>query len=230
MQSNARRFFYTIITPSEVLRLTFSRRRSGIQITQKGNFMKNIYEILKSIGVEIPEEKKADFDKAMNENYKTVNELEKVKTARDNYKSQLDTATTQLKEFEGVDVKDLQGKITTLNDQLSTQKADFEKQLADRDFDDMLNGEISKSKAKNSKAVRALLDLDKIRASKNQSEDIKTALDKIKEENDYLFESDEPLDNPVLVGKTTGQKKQQKSNEDLSKMSYEEYVEWRKGD
>ena len=85
--------------------------------------MKNIHEILKSVGFEIPADKKADFDKAVLENYKTVAEAEKLRTARDNYKSQLDTATEQLKSFEGVNVEELQGKITTLNQQLSTQKA-----------------------------------------------------------------------------------------------------------
>ena len=40
--------------------------------------MKNIYEILKDYGVEIPADKKADFDKAVSENYKTVAEVEKI--------------------------------------------------------------------------------------------------------------------------------------------------------
>ena len=41
--------------------------------------MKNIYEILKDYGLEIPEEKKADFDKSWKENYRTKNEYDKVK-------------------------------------------------------------------------------------------------------------------------------------------------------
>ena len=174
--------------------------------------MKNIHEILKSVGLEVPEDKKADFDKAVLENYKTAAEAEKLRTVRDNYKTRLDTATEQLKAFEGVNVDDLQGKITTLNRQLADQKADFEKQLADRDFDDMLNGAISGSKAKNVKAVRALLDLDAIRSSKNQAADVEAALKKVKEENDYLFTSDEPIDNPGFTGETGGK---QGANEDM---------------
>ena len=166
--------------------------------------MKNIHEILKGFGIEIPEDKKSEFETALKENYITVGEADKIKNARDNYKSQLDNATEQLKGFEGVDVADLQGKITTLNQQLADQKADFDRQLADRDFDDLLNGAISESKAKNVKAVRALLDVDAIKASKNQSDDIKAALAKVKEENDYLFTSDEPLDNPDYTGRTGG--------------------------
>ena len=188
--------------------------------------MKNIHEILKSFGFELPADKKAEFDTAVKENYSPIAELEKVRNARDTYKSQLDTATNQLKAFEGVDVKDLQGKITALNDQLSTQKADFEKQLADRDFDDLLNGAIVGSKAKNVKAVRALLDLETIRASKNQSADIEAALKKVKEENDFLFESEEPIDNGKFSGKASGGAAA-KTVADLDKMSFAEYKEYR---
>ena len=190
--------------------------------------MKNIHEILKSFGFELPADKKAEFDTAVKENYSPIAELEKVRNARDTYKSQLDTATDQLKAFEGVDVKDLQGKITALNDQLSTQKADFDKQLADRDFDDMLNAAITGSKAKNVKAVRALLDLEAIKTSKNQSADIEAALKKVKEENDYLFTSEEPIDNGQFVGGTTPNPTV-KTLDDLDKMSYSEYKKYREG-
>ena len=44
---------------------------------QKGKSMKNIYEILKSIGLEVPDDKKAEFDKAVLENYKTVAEADR---------------------------------------------------------------------------------------------------------------------------------------------------------
>jgi murein L,D-transpeptidase YcbB/YkuD len=169
---------------------------------QKGQNMKNIHEILKGYDIEIPADKKAEFDKAVLDNYKTVAEAEKLRTARDNYKSQLDDATQKLEGFKGVNVEELQGKITALTDDLASQKAAFDKQLADRDFDDMLNTAITGSKAKNVKAVRALLDLEAIKASKNQSADIEAALKKVKEENDYLFTSEEPIDNGQFVGRS----------------------------
>lgn len=150
----------------------------------------------------------------------------KLEAERDTYKNQLNDATTQLKAFEGVDVTELQGKVTTLNQQLTDQKAAFEQQLADRDFDDLLNGAITKSKAKNVKAVRALLDIDAIKASKNQSADIEAALKKVREENDYLFTSEEPIDNPSFTG-TTGGGSAAKTIEELSKMSFRDYKKYR---
>ena len=190
--------------------------------------MKNIHEILKSYDIEIPADKKAEFDKAVLENYKTVAEAEKLRTARDTYKSQLDDATQKLEGFKGVNVEELQGKISALTDDLASQKAAFDKQLADRDFDDMLNAAINGSKAKNVKAVRALLDLEAIKASKNQSADIEAALKKVKEENDYLFTSEEPIDNGQFVGGTTPNPTV-KTLDDLDKMSYSEYKKYREG-
>lgn len=190
--------------------------------------MKNIHEILKSYDIEIPADKKAEFDKAVLENYKTVAEAEKLRTARDTYKSQLDDATQKLEGFKGVNVEELQGKITALTDNLASQKAAFDKQLDDRDFDDMLNAAIIGSKAKNVKAVRALLDLEAIKASKNQSADIEAALKKVKEENDYLFTSEEPIDNGQFVGGTTPNPTV-KTLDDLDKMSYSEYKKYREG-
>ena len=145
---------------------------------------------------------------------------------RDNYKSQLETATKKLKAFEGVDVNDLQGEIAKLSKQLADQKTDFERQTAERDFNDMLLNAIKESKAKNAKAVRALLDIEAIKASKNQAADIAAALEKVKEENDYLFTSDEPIDNPIIVGKSVGGAAA-KTVQDLTNMSYSDYKKWR---
>ena len=38
--------------------------------------MKNIHEILKEYGMEVPADKKADFDKAWKENYRTKSEYD----------------------------------------------------------------------------------------------------------------------------------------------------------
>lgn len=63
--------------------------------------MQNIYAILAKYNLTIPEDKKAEFEEAVKANYKTVAEVEKITSARDNYKTQLETAQTALKEFEG---------------------------------------------------------------------------------------------------------------------------------
>lgn len=150
--------------------------------------MKNIIELLAAAGVEIPEDKKQAFEAAFAENYKTVAEVDKLRSSRDNYKSQLETAQNALKGFEGVDVNELNGKITQLTADLAAKETEYQNKIASMEFDSILNTAISGAKAKNTKAVRALLDIDALRESKNRSEDIKAAIDKVKADNDYLFD------------------------------------------
>lgn len=149
--------------------------------------MKNIYEILKEIGVEISEDKKSNFDEAMKANYKTVAEVEKISTARDNYKSQLETAQDALKKFDGVNVEEMKNTIETLNSDLQKKETEYQNKIADMEFNSVLDGAITKSGAKNAKAVKALLDLDTLKNSKNQAEDITKALESVKSENDFMF-------------------------------------------
>lgn len=68
--------------------------------------MVNIHEILKAYGVEIPADKKGDFDKSVAENYKTIAEFEKTsdKLAKEisdhkDTKSALETITTDFEEL-----------------------------------------------------------------------------------------------------------------------------------
>ena len=49
--------------------------------------MKNIHEILKEYGFELPADKKVAFDKAWKENYRTKSEYDNAVSQRDNYKS-----------------------------------------------------------------------------------------------------------------------------------------------
>ncbi len=121
---------------------------------------------------------------------------------RDQYKKQLDTATETLKGFEGVDPDELTGKVDTLTSDLEEQKKLYESKIADMQFSTKIESALSLAKAKNAKAVMALLDIENLKESKNQDTDLTAAIDAVKEENDFLFESDkEP---PVIVRGTKG--------------------------
>ena len=69
--------------------------------------MKNIIDICKDFGLEIPAEKHAEFNKAVAENYKTIAEHEKkVNRLTDDLAAankRADTAEETLKGFEGKD-------------------------------------------------------------------------------------------------------------------------------
>lgn len=161
--------------------------------------MQNIYDILGGIGVTVPEDKKADFDKAVNENYKTVAEVEKIEAKRDLYKSQLDETQTALKGYEGVNVEELRGKISTLEKAITDMETKHAADDAERDFQGELEKAMRSAGVRDNDKARAGvmkgLELESLRASKNRSKDIADAIDKIKADpdNNFLFNSETPL-------------------------------------
>ena len=145
-------------------------------------------------------------------------EINSLTVERDSYKTQLDTAQASLKAMEGIDPAELNRQISDLNTKLSGKDAEIEKIKADYAFNDGLKEAIRKSGARNSKAVMALLDLEALKKSKNQTADIEAALEGVKKENDYLFVSDKPV--PRVVSATPGinpdaQTKKEQANEAL---------------
>lgn len=128
-------------------------------------------------------------------------DIESVKQERDAYKTQLSTAQATLKSFEGVNVSELQGKIQTLTADLANKDAEYQKQIADRDFNDLLRVTAEAFKPRDLKAVMPFLDIDKLKGSKNQEADIKSALETVKKDNAYLFQD---TNIPRVVSTTSG--------------------------
>ena len=123
--------------------------------------MKNISEILKEIGLEIPEEKQNDFNTAFSENYKTVNEFNKrvgkVEEERDGWKAKAETAETTLKGFEGVDLEKIKSDLADWKTKAETAEKDYQKKIAERDFNDALTAGVGKYKFTSEAAKRAVM-------------------------------------------------------------------------
>lgn len=169
--------------------------------------MKDIATILKEAGLEITAEQQADINKAVKENYITVTDYGKQKEKLSAAEDKITTLTASLDKFKDVDPDALNQTITELKEQLAKKDTDYAEKIAARDFEDVLREAIVSAKGKNAKAIRALLDIDALKASKNQKEDVAAALQKLTEAEDssFLFsvgsegDSDEE---PTVVGKT----------------------------
>lgn len=156
--------------------------------------MKNIHEILIALGIEIPADKKADLDKELLANYKTIADYDKQAGNLTVALDKLKTAEDGLKAFEGVDLAELKGQIVKLQGDLTTKDAAYAAKLADMEFDRAWDGAVTTAKGRNSKVLRALLDEDALKtlkASKNQEADIKASLEALKKDNGYLFDSEQ---------------------------------------
>ena len=173
--------------------------------------MKNIFELMKEYGLELPEDKKKDFEKTLLENYKTVKDYDAQKEKLETAEGKVTASETtinglkeDLKKFEGVDVAGLNKRITDLENDIKTKDTEYAQKIADRDFDDLLSESIRGANGKNAKAIKALLDMDTLKASKNRKDDVAAAIKALTEAEDskMLFgEADEPDHTGSVIGK-----------------------------
>lgn len=104
-----------------------------------------------------------------------------------------------LKKFDGVDVAAKDKLIADLQADIAKKESEYKQELAERDFQAVLKDSISAAKGKNLKAITALLDVDKLKASKNQKEDLAAALKALAEAEDSSMLFGETK--PTVVGK-----------------------------
>lgn len=156
--------------------------------------MKDFKEILKQAGITVTDEQLATVETEMKANYKPIADYNKQKEKLDASDEKVKTLTASLDKFKDVNPTALTQTIEDLKGQLTQKDAEFAQRLADRDFDDLINTNINTLKGKNAKAIKALLDVDALKQSKNQAEDIKTALEALQKADDsaFLFETVQP--------------------------------------
>jgi chromosome segregation ATPase len=110
---------------------------------------------------------------------------------RDGLNEQLTNVNEKLGAFDGVDLEAQRLQVEKLQDDIKTMKGDYESKLADREFQAALDRAILTQKGRSQKAIRAELDLDALRKSKNQESDIGSAINALMESSSYLFDTTE---------------------------------------
>ena len=104
-----------------------------------------------------------------------------LQTELDSTKAQLKTAQDGLAKFDGKkSPEEYEAELTKL-------KADMQSQAETSAFDNALDVAILGKKGRSVKAVRALLDLDALKGSKDRSTDIAKALDDVAKANPWAF-------------------------------------------
>ena len=176
--------------------------------------MKNISAILTELGITLTDEQKTSIDKQVAENYKTVADYDKQKDKLINAEDKVKTLTESLDKFKDVNVEELSKTVTDLKEQLKKKDDDYAAQIADRDFSEIVKDSIAKANGKNAKAIKALLDIDTLKGSKNQSKDIEDAIKALSEAEDSKMLFGEP--DPTVVTKTNPIGQVMKSGETLS--------------
>jgi len=122
-------------------------------------------------------------------------------------KSQLDEANKTIDGFKDLDVEgvkksaeDWKAKSAEWETKAKQASEEADAKVAALKFDHALEGALTGAKAKNPKAVKALLKIDDLKLSEDGSiVGLTEQLEKVKTENDYLFDTDEP-DPKIVTG------------------------------
>ena len=140
------------------------------------------------------------IDAIMAENGADIEAAKKPFADYEAIKDKLKTAEDGLKAFEGVDVAKLNEQITKLTGDLANKDKEWQQKLDDMAFDGKVKDSITAFKGKNAKAIAALLDMDALRASKNQDADLKAAMEALQKDNGYLFDTEQGNPPPYSAG------------------------------
>lgn len=124
---------------------------------------------------------------------------------------QLDEANQQIEDFKKLDTDgikkaadDWKQKAEDFQGQLKETREQAEKDMAAVKFDHALEAALTEAKAKNPQAVRALLKADDLKlAEDGKIVGLNEQLEKVKEDNDYLFDTNETTPQIVKGGKPT---------------------------
>lgn len=132
----------------------------------------------------------------MSENGKDIGKIQKklddMTVERDKEKGRADTAEETLKGFDGVDVEKLNKDIADWKKKAEDAEKEYNQKIADRDFNDLLREAIAQANGLNEKAIIGCLDIPTLKASKNQKNDVASAIKALTEAEDskMLFKAE----------------------------------------
>lgn len=174
--------------------------------------MQNIIEIVKAVlGVELTQEQETELTKQTAANYKTVAEFDKkiksLESDRDGFKERAETAEKTLQGFDGVDLDTMRTQLAEYKAQAEQAKTEYQRQIAQRDFDDALTKAMEGYKFSSTAARDAIM--AEIRGKGLSLVDGKIVglgdvMDIIKERDAAAFEPDEGDKPARFTGKLGG--------------------------
>lgn len=151
-------------------------------------------EFLEEMGIE-----KDNINKILDKYHEGVKEYkdsaEKVKTLEaetTSLKEQISQRDKDLKELKKVDAKELETKIAELEEKNKTMQETHDKEMSETRKNLMLENSLMKANVKNSKAIRGMLDLDKITIDGDELTGLEDQIKALKESDSYLFNIEEP--------------------------------------
>lgn len=163
------------------------------------------------------------IDAIMDENGRDIEAAKKPFADYDDLKTRLEEAGKTIEGFKGMDVDAIRKEADEWKAKAEQAEKDAAAKIAEMEFGGNLAAAITAARGKSAKAISALLDLDALKASKNQEADIRAALDGLRKDSGYLFEAETPP--PYAAGTGSAPLLGQVTKEAFAKMGYRERLE-----
>lgn len=158
-------------------------------------------ETLKEMGLE-----DAVIEKIMAENGRDIErhkaEGEAQKAELEGLRAQVAMANKQIEGFKEMDIEGIKAAAEEWKAKAEKAEADGNAKIEALRFDSVLDSALAGAKSKNHRAVKALLDMDGLQFSEGSILGLNEQLEKIRLENDFLFDSEVPM--PQIVKPTQG--------------------------
>lgn len=170
--------------------------------------MVNLQQILKNIDIELTDEQFNKIKDQFNENYVVKNEYsrmkEKFEKAEQSRKDIQSTFDDFKKNFDGVDIDELKGKVDTLTQQLADKDNDYQKKLGTIELNSKIKDGLRERNCIDLDLAMTQFDIDQLLASKNQDKDLETALNAVVENKKMLFQQEPKPEGNINIGGGTG--------------------------
>ncbi|ULQ49050.1 phage scaffolding protein [Liquorilactobacillus nagelii] len=188
-------------------------------------------EFLKDLGIEGDNLEKimAEYGKSHTESTDLQKKVADLTEQNGSLQSQIDDRDKQLTEIKrsAGDNEELKSKIKALQDANKQAAEDYQTKLAEQSKESKIELALRDVKAKNPKAVKALLDLNKVSVDGDNLIGFNEQIEKIKETDAYLFQPKDNNEPPKPPIKITGAGNPNNGDKPkaVADMSYSEMVE-----
>jgi len=135
--------------------------------------------------------------------------FDEVNDSKKQLEQDIKTRDEQLEALKKIDVEGLKAQIEKLQGENKAAKEKYETELKQLQIDNAVEKALMGAKAKNIKAVKALLDLEKVELDGDSIKGLDDQLKKLQESEDskFLFDAETKPNNPKFKGIKPGEKK-----------------------
>jgi hypothetical protein len=189
--------------------------------------MSDISEILKSSGIEIPEEKREAFLKEFRTSYKSVAELDKLREKKDSLETRINELNDVVSGYKKIDVDGLKEELNSWKEKYENVDKEYAKKINKQILTNAFNKFKFSSNTAKSGIFNTALNSDKIKFENDTVVGLDEFMKSMKEQDPQAFiEEEEKKDSPKYSRSISNASKEVFG--DPSNMDFNTYKKWRK--